>query len=374
MHSRSIARFLCGAASISMLGSFSFQAQARTVQGVDRDGDGRADVAVYRPLNARWFVTISNGGESNEVFGNKGDIAVPGDYDGDGRTDLAVFHPSNGFWFINHSSGIAPKAKQWGLSGDVPVPADYDGDGKTDLAVYRPSSGYWYLINSRSGLSESRGWGLSDDVPLPGDYNGDGRFDFAVYRPSLAQWHILLNGSAQTIFSIWGDAGDVPVVADFDGDWVTDTAIYRPRDGYFHIKLASGLRQYRFVGANQIPIVGDYDGDGKADPAVWNTQTSLFTISLMATNVMKTEVLGFNDFTEYGRDVPLVSTLYAQQSVPRIALAQGTWCCASCSPDGKTCGLCQVKPGTGLCPTGTKTKTGDCESTDDGDFLDLTCR
>jgi len=95
---------------------------------------------------------------------------VPGDYDGDGKTDLAVFRPSSGVWFLNRSSSNFTTfvTFQWGLGGDVPVPGEYDGDGKTDVAVWRPSNGVWYLLRSSSNFTTSTvvQWGLPGDVPI----------------------------------------------------------------------------------------------------------------------------------------------------------------------------------------------------------------
>jgi hypothetical protein len=45
---------------------------------------------------------------------------VPLDYDGDGKTDVAVFRPSDGVWYILHSSG-GFYGVQWGNSDDVPI-------------------------------------------------------------------------------------------------------------------------------------------------------------------------------------------------------------------------------------------------------------
>jgi hypothetical protein len=115
------------------------------------------------------------------TFGTYGDVLTPGDYDGDGKTDLAVWRPSTGAWWVY---GI--DAPRWGIEGDVPVPGDYDGDGKTDFAVYRPASSTWW-IRGHSPIE----FGSPGDVPIQGDYDGDGKADIAVFRESTSSWYLL---------------------------------------------------------------------------------------------------------------------------------------------------------------------------------------
>jgi hypothetical protein len=100
-------------------------------------------------------------------------VPVPGDYDGDGRTDLAVFRPPTAEWFILSSSDGGLTQVTFGGPGlDVPVPGDYDADGKADVAVFRTTTGEWFIVRSSDGVVEQVFWGAPalGDTPVPGRY------------------------------------------------------------------------------------------------------------------------------------------------------------------------------------------------------------
>jgi hypothetical protein len=181
----------------------------------DFDGNGRTDVAVFRPTSRLWYVR----GSTAVSFGASGDVPVPGDYNGDGRTDIAVWRPTTGAWLVRGSSPVS-----FGVSGDVPVPGDYNGDGRTDIAVWRPTTGAWYVRRV-----STVGYGISGDVPVPRDYNGDGRTDIAVWRRSTGTWYLRGVGSVR-----YGLSGDVPVPGDYNGDGRTDIAVWRPSTGVWY--------------------------------------------------------------------------------------------------------------------------------------------
>ncbi len=227
----------------------------------DFDGDGRADISVFRPSDRVWYLNRSSQGFYATQFGLSTDKITPADHDGDGKADISVYR--DGVWYWLKSSDNSFNAVQFGLSGDVPVPADYTGDGRAELAIYR--RGAWWTLNLANNQTQVLNFGLADDKPVPADYDGDGRIDQAVYRNG--EWHI--NGSSQGYFVLnFGLATDRPVPSDYDGDGKADVAVYR--NGEWHINRSMlGYTVIRFGLATDIPTPADYDGDGRTDIAVF---------------------------------------------------------------------------------------------------------
>ncbi|HXC72150.1 MAG TPA: VCBS repeat-containing protein [Pyrinomonadaceae bacterium] len=263
-------------------------------QGILYDTDGKADVAVWRQNfsfgTANWFAKNSSTGATvQKLFGQPGDVPVPYDYDGDGRTDMALWRPSTGEWLVINSLTGQLRTVQWGTFGDTPVPGDYDGDRKADLAVWRPSTGNWHIkgyITGGLGLRVGGGFG---DVAVSGDYDGDRLTDAAVWNNLSGNWNIFTYPSRTVTF---GHINDIPVPADYDGDFATDFATFQ--NGFWYIKYNIGgvESNYGFGGPGDTPVPRDYDGDRIADRAVFRPWTSEWFIGKSTDNTLQIEVFG----------------------------------------------------------------------------------
>jgi hypothetical protein len=118
----------------------------------------------------------------SRTWGVNGDTPVVADIDGNGSADLTVWRPSTSqWWALLSMTGFdytRPFTRLWGVPGDVPIGGSlFDApaliaDGLTELTIYRPSpsgSNWWLLHSFRGydyGFAFNRIWGVTGDVPL----------------------------------------------------------------------------------------------------------------------------------------------------------------------------------------------------------------
>jgi len=98
----------------------------------DYDGDHKADFMVWRgfgAVNGVWYLRTAAGATIYTQFGLASataasrDIALrSGDYDGDGKTDIAVYRPSTLTFWVLRSSGGGAQTQPWGIAGNSNFP------------------------------------------------------------------------------------------------------------------------------------------------------------------------------------------------------------------------------------------------------------
>ncbi len=284
-------------------------AQTGTPQkpNVDFDGDGKSDYVVTRNVsdganstNQSKYWYISNNATNaftSYSFGLDTDVNVPADYDGDGKADVAVWRagaPFQAAFYIFQSSTNTVRIDYFGQTGDIPtVTADYDGDGKADPAIYRAgaSAGQSGIFAYRGSLNNANNsitivsWGTGPNArPYVGDFDGDKKADFCVNDTNNGsqQFLLLRNADNGVEFISWGLATDKLVSGDFDADGKSDFCVVRTDANnqlvWYALTRTGATRISSWgLGGDQL-APGDYDGDGRADFAVWRGSTGAFYI------------------------------------------------------------------------------------------------
>lgn len=163
--------------------------------------------------------------ELDQVFLDRSDTPVVGDWSGNGRSKIGIFR--DGMWFLDYNGngkwdgpGIDQVYLSFGQANDQPVTGDWNGNGSVDIGVFR--NGAWYLDLNNNGLYEPgidryARMGRMNDKPVTGDWSGLGRTLIGVKR--VNKWLLDYNGN---------------------NSW----------DG------STSDRQYTFLRANDLPVVG----------------------------------------------------------------------------------------------------------------------
>ncbi len=282
--------------------------------GGDFEGDGIADLAVFRPSEQNWYVQRSSDNQVQTInFGRANDKLVVGDYDSDNKADITAFqtdnpnYPGKGVWQILRSSDNSLRTIQWGLPGDIPLAIDSDRNNTSDLGIFRPLNGTWYI--QRMGdiikpLAEEFGgptelvirWGTNGDKPLVGDFNNDNVDELIAFRPSEGNWYIYNFVTGNYQIEHWGLNGDIPVARDFDGDGKVDLTVYRPSTGTWYIRssLDNSIIIRRFGLSEDIPVAADFDKDGVADIAVFRPSNGTWYVTRSSDNSFFAAQFGLN--------------------------------------------------------------------------------
>lgn len=226
----------------------------------DYDDDGQTDRAIARNEDGQlvWYYEPSSMFDPNNIgtglvtfpFGLATDRAVPRDYDGDGMADVAVWRTTDATFYILPSSTKTIRYLPFGEVGDLGYPGDYDGDGKADAAVFRPSTNTFYVLKSTTQTVQTEVFAFRPNRIAPADYDGDGKWDitYIQFTTQGNRWYIRQSSNGALVTVVFNEKTLIPTPADYDGDGKDDIAGWDPEEvvnlGIWHILRSSdGVQQ-----------------------------------------------------------------------------------------------------------------------------------
>ena len=265
----------------------------------DADGDGKAEISVFRPTR-RHLVRASLVDTIRELnhrsMGSSGDIPVIGDFDGDGKTELTSSGPraGNGISATRRSPiakavGPVPMGpprrhpaccrlrRRWKdrierlpafdrrvvdpgtlHSGTASAARPPTSGARPATFPCRPTSTVTEGVNWRSFdlrrilvhplfLTRGRHQRVYPSVGPAGRHPAHRRHrrgrhsDLRSFEPKPGTGLSVtrrMPSSGAVVFQ-WGEPGDLPIALDFDGDGKTELTVYRPSTGQWFIRYSS---------------------------------------------------------------------------------------------------------------------------------------
>jgi ELWxxDGT repeat protein len=180
----------------------------------DLDGDGTAELIAYRPDTSEFFVWHTGGRTERIGFGpgslwtGAGVPPVPSasDVDGDGRADLVVYRPDTSEFFVRYADGRAervafgPGSAYTGADvPPLPVVNDLDGDGTAELIAYRPDTSEFFIRHA-GGLTGRVAFG-------PGSAYTGAAVPPSPLPSSVSAWSLLVPLDDDLLLAAFGGLG-----------------------------------------------------------------------------------------------------------------------------------------------------------------------
>lgn len=259
-------------------------------------GDYGSALLVYGAETGLWGLGDLSGATVWDLFGGYGYYPVPGDYNGDGTAELGVYRAASGGWYWKGvGSGDVVMLGNWGGADYRPVQGDFDGDGRQDFILYNEAAGRWYALLSGYGyqgvMVEFGGPGYA---AVHGDFDGDGRADPALYNAGAGTWHGLLSSLGyKYIQGQFGGAEYAGLAGDFDGDGRSELCLYHA-SGRWYILAVDGRMLVHgdwWGGPGWAPVTADYDGDGADDLAVYEAASGRWRIRRLNGTILAWDML-----------------------------------------------------------------------------------